>query len=100
MHQCLPFNWENVFTFASNLAVTLFGLAINWFSDLASFVKKGIYTFIAAEVIAAGGVFAGFCYLRRSEKSRKYLYQNLPAAVNLYYFAEDSISFGQLVVCI
>ena len=66
--------------------------------DLASFLKKGLIGVVALEIAAAGGAFAGFSFLRRSEKSRKYLYQNLPSVVNLYYFAEDSISFGQLVV--
>ncbi|VDP01011.1 unnamed protein product [Heligmosomoides polygyrus] len=63
---------------------------------MASFIKKSIYGLAAVEVAAFGGAFLGFYALRRSEKSRCYLYQHFPALSKAYYWAEDSISFGQL----
>ncbi|CAD6184780.1 unnamed protein product [Caenorhabditis auriculariae] len=41
---------------------------------LASLLSKGIYSFIAFEVAAAAASYAGFRALRRSENSRKYLF--------------------------
>ncbi|CAJ0596329.1 unnamed protein product [Cylicocyclus nassatus] len=50
----------------------------------------------AVEAVGCALAFLGFCTLRRSEKSRQYLYQHFPRVSNAYYWAEDSISFGQL----
>ncbi|VDO22146.1 unnamed protein product [Haemonchus placei] len=63
---------------------------------MASTVKKSIYSLAVLELAACGVAFIGFCTLRRSEKSRKYLYQHFPTVSKTYYWAEDSISFGQL----
>ncbi|WKX88189.1 hypothetical protein Q1695_008091 [Nippostrongylus brasiliensis] len=57
---------------------------------------KSIYSLAAVEIAACGAAFLGFCALRRSEKSRRYLYQHFPTISKTYYWAEDSISFGQL----
>uniref|UniRef100_A0A0M3HTL9 Uncharacterized protein n=1 Tax=Ascaris lumbricoides TaxID=6252 RepID=A0A0M3HTL9_ASCLU len=61
-----------------------------------AYVKKSVARFIAAEVIVFGGAFLGFCLLRRSERTREFLYHHTPAVADLYYWAEDSVSFGQL----
>ncbi|GMT28420.1 hypothetical protein PFISCL1PPCAC_19717, partial [Pristionchus fissidentatus] len=65
------------------------------FNTLASVVKKSVYGIIALELGAAGSAILAFSWLRRSEKSRHYLYTNFPSAAGLYYWAEDSVSFGQ-----
>uniref|UniRef100_A0A183UHP9 Transmembrane protein n=1 Tax=Toxocara canis TaxID=6265 RepID=A0A183UHP9_TOXCA len=51
-----------------------------------AFVKRSLGRFIAAEVIVFGGLFLGFCHLRRSEKTREFLYRYTPAVANLYYW--------------
>uniref|UniRef100_A0A915BWF8 CHCH domain-containing protein n=1 Tax=Parascaris univalens TaxID=6257 RepID=A0A915BWF8_PARUN len=61
-----------------------------------AYVKKSVARFIAVEVVIFGGAFLGFCLLRRSERTREFLYRRTPAVADLYYWAEDSISFGQL----
>ena len=38
-----------------------------------------------------------WCF-RRSEKGRRFLYENLPALSRTYYWTEDQISFGQQIV--
>ncbi|KAK6051817.1 hypothetical protein COOONC_10677 [Cooperia oncophora] len=57
-----------------------------------------VISLAAVELAACGLAFIGFCTLRRSEKSRQYLYQHFPRISKAYYWAEDSISFGQLIV--
>lgn len=51
-----------------------------------AYVKKSVARFIAAEVIVFGGAFLGFCLLRRSERTREFLYHHTPAVADLYYW--------------
>uniref|UniRef100_A0A1I7XCE6 Uncharacterized protein n=1 Tax=Heterorhabditis bacteriophora TaxID=37862 RepID=A0A1I7XCE6_HETBA len=66
-------------------------------STLASAVRRSVYGLIGFELLAAGGSYLLFRHLRRSEKSRHYLYISWPILSRTYYWAEDTISFGQLI---
>jgi hypothetical protein len=64
---------------------------------LAAFAKKSIYGFLAFEGATVAVGYFGIISLRRSEKTRHYLYLNYPSISSYYYWAEDLISSGQKI---
>uniref|UniRef100_A0A0K0G416 Secreted protein n=1 Tax=Strongyloides venezuelensis TaxID=75913 RepID=A0A0K0G416_STRVS len=51
---------------------------------------------LAVEASLCVTAFATFVTLRRSESTRRTVYEKCPSLANFYYYTEDLMSYGQL----